>query len=249
MQTVMSQTPRANKIRVVTHVGIVEAPLPDNVGYSLGSNYSAPFEGQFLSGAAAKAAVFAGYPPQFGVSTTKFYSSPEPSEISFELEFNAYYDAADEVLIPVARLMVAALGIETTLQDLKEELGDMYAAITSRFGSALGLSGDEDNPMSADGGEIEERANELSEVIGFIRAPERPATIYVGNMFTLEEVYISSVTPQFSNVLDSRGYPLSATVSMTAVFRKSPLAGDTARAFGLGKVGTGALTSGFDQED
>lgn len=248
MNTVMSMTPRKNKIRIKTHVGVVEAPLPDNVGFSVGSEYTAPFDANLLSGGLANAAILAGSPPSVGISTTKFYSSPEPSEISLDLEFHAYYSSREEVLIPVARLMVAALGIETTFSELSKEFQDMINTLRGMIG--MQSVGTEEDDVGAEDGDksLEEAADDLSELIGFIRAPRDPSVIYIGNICTLDQVYISSVTPQFSNVLDANGYPLSATVSLTAVFRKSPLAGDMAKAFSIGKVGQGALSTSFPRD-
>ena len=248
MQTVMSATPRANKIRIKTHVGEVQAPLPDNIGFSVGSEYSSPFEANLLSGTLGKIAIASGRAPKVGISTTKFYTSPEPSEISLDLEFNAYYSAREEVVVPVARLMVAALGIETTYREMKEELQEMLRKIRGfagfgNIGTEEGEMADNRDTSTID--DIERDADELSEIIGFIRAPSTTSIIYIGSFCVLDNVYISSVTPQFSNVVDANGYPLSATVSLTAVLRKSPTANDMARAFSVGSVGSGVLSNPF----
>lgn len=253
-QTFMKTVPRANKIRFRMHTGVVEAPLMDNVSFTVGSQYSAPFDSDLVSGNLSRAVLATGHAPKVGISTTKYYVSPEPAEVTFDLEFKAFYDAREEVFIPVARLVIAALGIETTYEEMKAELAKVVGWIEVNTGFSVGASNDDVEGSNNTGldsttvEELEDSASDITEFVSVLRAPPRTSVINVGNIYTLESVYISSVSPQFSNVVDSRGYPMSATVSVTAVFERSPTANSMARAFSLGKLGTGELSSAFPPE-
>lgn len=89
----------------------------------MGSEFTATFDANTLSGVLQKFKLpFAGQiSRRVGVVTTKFYANPEPTEISFELEFHAEYSARDEVVIPMVTLAMMSLGRNMNFEMVKQE--------------------------------------------------------------------------------------------------------------------------------
>lgn len=218
---------------------IIEAPLPDQFGFTVGSEFTAPFDSSSLGSVLQKFKIpMAGQAAKkVGVTTTKFYSNPEPTEISFELEFHAEYSARKEVVEPVVALMAMSLGDSMDMEAVSEFIGDLRGDITKFVNSTFELEGDdqfdEDSPkVFEDMSEQNKgRVEGAMALLGLIRGPET-TTIRFGNVYILDSVWISSVSPQFSNVIDADGYPLSATVSVSAVIQRDPVVSDLNRYFG-----------------
>ena len=61
--------------------------------------------------------------------------------------------------------------------------------------------------------------------IGLIRAPQY-VNVKFGNVMNWEKCYITSMATTFSNVLDYRGFPLSAKCTLTITPEKYPVAED-----------------------
>lgn len=215
------------KVRIISHKStgrpeIVEAPLPDQFGVTVGSEFSAPFDGNLVSGSLAKVAALQGVAKKTGTSGRKMYSNPEPSEISIDLEFEAYYSAKEEVVLPVALLMAMSLG--TTLDSARLEqnmlqylsLGDNLTG----FNTA-----EEVESVDIVSEEQEEWSDRIMELIGFLQGP-RKVRVHFGRTMVLPSVWVASVAPQFSNVLDPNGFPMSATVSVTFALEMEPVVED-----------------------
>lgn len=97
----------------------VEAPLPDNFGFTVGSEYTTPFDLGSVSGTLQKLYAIGGISAPVGLRMRKMYANPEPTEISFEMEFAAYHSAKEDVVVPIVTLMVMSLGRVITKQDVE----------------------------------------------------------------------------------------------------------------------------------
>lgn len=233
-------------------IGYIEAPLPEQFGMTVGSEFSAPFDASALAGILQKAKLpFAGgLSRRVGVVTTKMYSNPEPTEISFDLEFHAETSARHEVLEPIVSLMTLSLGSYYDSQTISDEISKIRGGIGKLYNLLGGDEGAEEDSFSGDfipGGEVdvtsmegvfggsgpsEEGVDNALAFIGLIKAPSL-VRVDFGHVFSLSPVWVSSVGVQFSNVLDAEGFPLSATASVTIVLQRDPVANDVKRFFGM----------------
>ena len=233
----MEQKSDANKIIIANSKFKIQAPLPDEFGVTVGSEFSEPFDVGAMSGSWAKAFAVGGVAQKFGLRMEKMYTNPEPTEISFDMEFVAYYDAKDEVFMPVAELVTMALGTEIDWDSVKgkaDQLRNIIKQGSSTASAFLGGSGEgiEIDTSATETEEADKYGNKLLGLIGLIESPEK-CRIYFGKVMKWTNMYITSVAPQFSNQLDRDGYPLKATVSVTATPYRYPVAGDMLEVFGL----------------
>lgn len=207
-------------------VTMVEAPLPPTFGLTVGSEFSAPFDAQSLAGVLQKFKIPAagGLARRVGVATTKFYSNPEPTEISMELEFKAEYSARHEVAEPVVALMLMSLGEAFTGEKFKETLNSIRDGLSDLTKGFISKSGDGD-ASGDEADDIWSNADNAMSLIGLIEGPEA-VRIRFGNLYELANVWVSSVSPQFSNVVDAEGMPLSCICSVTAVIQRDPVKED-----------------------
>ena len=200
---------------------MVLAPLPETFGFTVGSEFSAPFDTGISSGIVQKALAIGSISQKIGLRMKKMYANPEPTEISFDLEFQAYYSASDEVVIPIIKL--AAMSLGRSMTDLDARAAAILNKVSQSFGGGGGglmsiiVAGQEANT----GGIVERIAN----LIGLIEGPNTQ-TIMFGNLYTMTNCYITSMSPQFSNVLDKDGFPMSATCSITVTLEQYPIAND-----------------------
>ena len=183
----------------------VTAGLPDGHGVSVGSTFTDPFnknvgDSSKLQGLATRAATFLGVSRKPGaMATSIYYEGPEPTEISFELNFESFYSAKDEVIIPVMNLMMMGVGREYGLDHITE----MY----DFFDQFIDAINDVDES--------------LTDRIGVIKGPEI-CRVRMGKTTVFDRCYISSVAPTFSNVLDNQFLPVSATCSITVKLERNP---------------------------
>ena len=188
----------------------VKAPLPEQFGYSVGSEIGTPFAGYGTDGALSKVlALQFGVSSRVGLITQKLYQGPQETEISFDLNFNAYYSSRLEVMAPIVKLMMMSVGQEQSVNDAKEgvlnEVRRMLTA-TDRAGSAVA--------EFVTGADFSIEEGSAAELIRFMRTPSL-CSVRVGKIFTLNKVFISNVTPSFSNVLDNEFLPMSASCNVT----------------------------------
>lgn len=223
------------------NITIIEAPLPAQFGLTVGSEFSSPFDAQSLSGVLQKfkipGALAGGISRKVGVVTTKFYSNPEPTEISFEVEFNAEYSARHEVVEPALALMNMSLGDAYTREEfvgavnkVRDGLSDLTGGLVSK--SAEGSDESEKTTSTPSEANWYEDADNAMSLIGLIEGPET-VKIRFGNVYELSPVWVSSVTTQFSNVVDAEGMPLSCTCNVTAVIQRDPVRTDMNNFFGV----------------
>lgn len=197
--------------------GRIKAPLPDNFGISVGSEYTDPYNQNMTDSLGGLGTVLenvgrvAGVSRKLGVATTIFYSGPEPTEISFDLEFSAYYDAKKEVVDPIKKLMRNSVGREISTDDLDEEEKEEIDERT-------------DGALSSDLGQ------QIANKAALIKGPSL-ATIRFGKTIKIQSCYIQSVGVQFSNVLDNQFYPVHGVASVTARIEQNPVRSDVDRFF------------------
>lgn len=225
----------------------IEAPLPAEFGFSVGSQFTATFDANTLSGVLQKFKLpFAGnISKRVGVATTKFYSNPEPTEITFDLEFHAEYSARDEVVAPMVALAALSLGKKLEFDRIAEEVGKLYDLGRDGIDKLMKLLPSllEDDPtdeIEFDSQNLSRKQKQgLSSALDFIGLIEGPNTVSIrfGNVYILDDVWVSSVTPVFSNVVDAEGLPLAGTCSVTAVLRRDPVVDDLNRAFRMSSGG------------
>lgn len=201
----------------------VTAPLPAEYGFSVGANYSTPFDMQGLGENIQKLAALANISQKMTMNMEKVFINPEPTEISLEMEFNAFYSAKDEVLIPIIKLLDMALASQLSFGDAKESINKLIekaGSAASKFG--VNLPQDTMKSYLNTSEETNEVGGKAFSLLRLIKSPEM-VNVSFGEVYTLKNVYISSAAPSFSNVLDEDGYPLSAKCNLTFVLRDVPL--------------------------
>lgn len=201
----------------------VLSPLPENFGFTVGSEFTSPFDANFVSGAMQKAFATAGVSQKMGVSTKKMYANPEPTEISFDMQFEAYEDAFFDVYVPVIYMMAMAIGRQLSLPDAGKIIDeDIVQPLGRRLGRDMPSV---EQVFSDDENQVVDTAGRVFGFLSFVAGP--PITrIRFGNVVTFRNAYITSVAPSFSNIMDKDGMPMSATVSVTAILEEDPTIND-----------------------
>lgn len=203
---------------------VVFAPLIETFGFTVGSEFTAPFDANFVSGAMQKTFALANVSQKLGASTRKMYSNPEPTEISFDMQFEAYADPFNDVFVPVVYMMALAIGRRMDLPDV----GRVIDETISKLSNAVGRTQDAPSAEEFFAQEGNEYIDQAGRVFGFLNFVAGPpiARIRFGNVITFKNAYITSVAPQFSNIMDKNGIPMSATVSVTAILEEDPTIND-----------------------
>jgi len=215
----------------------VAAPLPDGFGMTVGSEFGTPFDTGGVNDTLAKLFAIGGISQKAGIRMQKVYMNPEPTEISFDMEFYAWYDPKSEVVVPAVTLMGMALGRVLTYEELNRKIKGFYtkmANLANTGASAAGfdLGADTETEGVATDAEIEKGASRLMELIGIIQGPPS-AEIRFGDFMVLPKCYITSVATSFSNVLDPDGVPMSCKCSVTATLEQAPVADDVYQFFDI----------------
>lgn len=195
----------------------VAAALPDNFGISVGSVFTDPFNANITSNPIAeKVAAFFNFSRKAGARVTSvYYDGPEPTEISLELEFAAYYSGHDEVISPVLSLMLMAVGREQDYRDLQGQFTGFPGAVLDRWIEQI----------------EESKGGTVADQIKLIRGPQ-PVRINFGGVMRIPAAYVSTVAPAFSNVLDNQFAPLHATCAITIKIERNPVYSDIQDFFG-----------------
>lgn len=223
------------KITVMSGSYRVEAPLPPDFGFTVGSEYTTPFDMGNISGTLQKLYAVGGVSNPVGLRMRKMYANPEPTEISFDMEFAAYHSAKEDVVVPIVTLMVMSLGRVVTHADIENaiakmaELGAEGASLFG-FGGEAAAAGDSAQAAVRDPSTAQ-NSSRILDMINLITAPD-VATLKFGDFLTIDKAYITSTGVQFSNILDRDGYPMSGKVSVTATVQIAPIADDVVRFFG-----------------
>lgn len=227
------------KITLISAGRRVEAPLPADFGFTVGSEYTTPFDIGSMSGGLQKLYAVGGISNPVGLRMRKMYANPEPTEISFDMEFAAYYSAKEEVAMPVVTLMTMCLGRVARYADIEKTVRKMGALAVKGsdlfgFGSDAADVANETAGSTADDiaeSQYAEAGDRLMGLIGLIKSPEI-VTLKFGDFLIIDNAFITSTGVQFSNVLDKDGYPMSAKVSVTCTLQLAPVADDVVAMFG-----------------
>ena len=197
----------------------VRAKLPEEFGFTVGNNFSAPFDIGQLNGIIAKGAAAGAISLNQMISMQKVFMNPEPTEISFDMEFNAYYDSIGEVIEPVVNLLRISLSKQLTTELIDAKIKSIIQRAYDLAGGNGHLSYDYGSTTAAS--TSDSAANTALELIGFISSPDM---IYIrfGDLYTINQAYVSSVAVKFSNKLDQYGMPMSCTCSVSAILRRPP---------------------------
>lgn len=239
----MAELPSKFKITLLSAGRKVEAPLPPDFGFTVGSEYTTPFDIGSMSSGLQKLYAVGQISNPVGLRMRKMYANPEPTEISFDMEFAAFYSAKEEVVMPVVVLTTMCLGREAKYEDIEKTVRKMGAAAV-KGASLIGFGGDEANQANQAAGtaadtirdsQYADAGDRLMGLIGLIKAPEI-VTIKFGDFMIIDNAFITSTALQFSNTVDKDGYPMSAKVSVTCTLQVAPIADDVVKMFG-GVVG------------
>lgn len=221
----------------------VEAPLPETYGLGVSSDYTQPFENFISDGNVASALRMTGYSNKIGLFTEQVWVGPDVVTFTLELSFTAYYSAVNEVLIPVMNLMVMGSGLKTDAKEILAEMKKMYKVANVKSGgvadTVIGGVSDVVGTASEYAGDVlgieenEDFGVTFEKASKYIEAAKAPPMVYVrlGNVMDIPNCMITEVNPEFSNVLDYQGMPMSAKVSVTFTFKRPQFANDVARMF------------------
>jgi hypothetical protein len=189
----------------------VECPLNDDFGFTVGSVFSTPFDTGGFNSNIAKAAALSNVGLNQLVAMKKVFNNPEPTEISFEVEFVAFYSAKHEVIVPVLRLLRMSLSRNLDVEQVE-----------SKFQTAVNAFVETERTVSAPlSSEDRQQVDRALSFIGFIAAPDK-VNIHFGDLYMISDAYISSVAVKFSNQLDKDGIPMRATCNVTAIMERPP---------------------------
>jgi len=201
------------------------------------NDYTQPFENYISDGNVANILRMSGITTKVGLFTTAVFTAPQITTFDLELQFVAYYDAYTEVVLPVYNLMMMSSATRTNLTEEDAEqlkkgfelnsgnetvdtiantIADAGGALVDTVSQATGISG--------------ASFSKAFEYIQYAKAPPKVA-IRIGNVLNIETAMIADATPEFSNKLDYRNYPLSATVNLTITFERPNFANEFSRMF------------------
>jgi len=228
----------------------VQAPLPDGFGMTVGSEYSTPFDTGSMTETMQKVFAVAGIAQKQGIRMRKMFTNAEHTEFSFDMEFVTYYNPIEEVLKPVYFLSLMTLGRRLAWEDVgnatKKAL-ETISNLAKEAANVVGVESDDAEPRNAtqDAGDaalrISQRADEnnytgtLLELINIVRSPPK-VIVQMGRTMKWEDMFITSMAVQFSNVLSHEGLPMSARVTVTVTPERYPIADDMASVFSMGQV-------------
>lgn len=232
-EKIRSDVPSSHQIKIYNPI-FGDVPivghLPEEYGFSLGSEYTEPFGNlvpdQGPSLIAGQAAF--GVSMRQGLITEKFYSGPEPVEFNLDIVFHSFYSAEEEVVLPIVKLLFLAVGLDNRVINDTEAVNDALGAtgILSQLPSnSLGV-----------------RVTDWIEDFEFsVFQSHQPSTIKFGDFLELSNnVFIQNVTCNFNNIMeegkDGSGYPTKGTASISALFKKPPAAQEIANYFGVSRL-------------
>lgn len=187
---------------------VVKAPLPESFNIGAGSEINSPFASFASDGTAASLlALTTGASSRIGITTKKLFMGPDQPDISVDLKFEAYYSAYEEVLIPCIKLLLMSTGDE---RDLLKDTGlkSVLQSITEKLQSSAQV--DESDVSKT----IKTDNVGTDDLINYLKTPSA-LKVKFGNVLTVYNAFLSSVSVNFSNVLDHNFLPMEATVSVT----------------------------------
>lgn len=194
---------------------IVEAALPDEFGFGVGSQIGTPFD-MDANEMLKKGMAVTGVNQKLGLMAKKFYEGPEETEISVDLGFEAYYSSSREVIKPIVILMMMSTAHISDLSNTEGVIKSIADQIEQTGKGAVGAATGEESETAQ-----QAQQKDIAEMVKFLRSPNT-VDVTFGKTFKIKRAYITNVEPSFSNVLDNLGYPVSATCSVTIAL-ESPM--------------------------
>lgn len=238
-QTRLKEQDDRFKISIRNDEHMVQAPLPDDFGFTVGSEYSEPFDAGAMSETWQRVFAVGGISQKMGIRMRKMFTNPEPTEISFDMEFYAHYSAKDEVFIPIFKLMMMTLGTRLTWDKVEDKAKELIETVAGAAGGLVNLAGlDADTEVDTTGVEneqVNQAGGRLLALINLVNSPKY-VNIQWGRIMKWRKCYITSVTPSFSNVVDSDGFPMYAKASITITPEMYPIADDMIEIFSNGRI-------------
>lgn len=214
---------------------VVYATLPKEFGFTVGSEYSEPFDSGAMSASWQKAFAVAGIAnSKFGMRMQKMFTNPEPTEMNITLELFAYKSAKDEVFMPTVYLCLMALGSALTWENVNEkarELAELIQSGADTVNLVTGLDSDVDTSDVRVDTE-NQYAGRMLDLIGLIQSPKKVALKF-GKFMHWRNMYITSVSPTFYTTLDKDGFPTKVSISLTVTPERYPIADEMLEVFGL----------------
>lgn len=194
-------------IKVTTDVGTVYAPLNEEFGLTVGSEFGTPFDVGSINQGMAALAAFNNVGQKSRLMMERRFINPERSEISFSMEFYAVSDALLEVVVPVYRLTRAAVGSHFGGADVKQIVGEWASSVGVKMPGSPTKEGEEEGTTM----------QFLDEVLNKLQVIRGPAHVDVefGNILTFRECNLTSVAVQFSPSVDTMGRPVYAKCDLT----------------------------------
>jgi len=180
----------------------VRANMPETMTVGVASDIGSPFAGYASEGTAAKVlALTTGASSKIGIVTKKLFMGVDQPDISVDIKFEAYYSALDEVVIPAIKLMMIGTAEEKSLEGAVKDFAKLMEAGETAFADVSARI-------------VRAKRVDTDKLINYLKTP---AVIKVkfGDIFTVRNAFLSSVSVSFSNVLDSDFLPMEATVSVT----------------------------------
>lgn len=216
---------RGQKVQVIFNAQkggriIVESPLPETYGVSAGSTYGTPFSGYATHGLIADLAAIKGLSGQYGLLTEKLYEGPLHTELSFEMKFDAWSDALKDVVVPSVALLINSTGNTMTGGDLLNHLTNEFKTLTIPITMIESIINKVQSYMTGTSGKSTSSGTNKKSVADLVKfmSSAPVCNVRFGELSLLRGVYLSSVSLQFSNVLDHNYMPMSCTASITGEY-------------------------------
>lgn len=213
----------------------VYATLPSEFGFTVGSEYSEPFDSGAMSSSWQKAFAVAGIAnSKFGMRMQKMFTNPEPTEMSISIDFFAYKSAKDEVFMPIVYLCLMTLGSNLTWDDVSTKARELAELIQSGADTVNLVTGLNEQVDTSDINVDQENqyGGRMLDLVGLIQSPKKVAVKF-GTFMHWRNMYITSVSPNFHTILDKDGFPTKASVSLTITPEYYPIADEMLENFGL----------------
>lgn len=236
MQRKLQEIEDKHKIIITSGTRRIEAPLPPDFGFTVGSEYTTPFDIGSVSGKLQQLYAVGQISAPVGLRMRKMYANPEPTEISFEMEFSAFYSAKEEVVLPMVTLMIVSLGRTVKYADIEAKIQKATNLVAKGL-TLMGVDGEKQIETVDEGisdglsnPDASKYGSKALDMINLINAPE-PVQVRFGNLINFRNAFITSTAVTFSNVLDKDGYPMSGKVAVTCTLQTAPVADDIVEAF------------------
>lgn len=178
----------------------VFAHLPEQFGFGFGNDIGSPFASYISEGTFAKVVAWqTGATARSGLFTKKIFMGPEQSDISLDLAFETYEDSYEDVVVPIINIIALGAYLSGSGMTFYEKVKNntVFGLIADGVSAATSIP-----------------SEQMLKQINFAAAPPL-LNIRYGNLMVMENMYVSNANITFSNVLDVKGFPMEAKVSLS----------------------------------